>query len=312
MDAFNPLKLTPSAETSTRVIGEVFRTPLHFTSQDITREPARRGDNLTLFVADPRNPLDLIDLWNLRLFSRNVIPLNIEWIVKSSAYLRDLITKTHHPLPGNAHGIMTHTIVQFGRSITEERATSVAQEAFSGLPQGSWGLQFRYERLWHDDGEDDQIWPPERARIAAKSHDLELATSRDHIDFSVRFPSLSPEFVTRYGDSAARWVNVVSLQTYDDKENIATVLPSDFTKTRSPRIRIGGHAIVSREGWVLPQKYPNHREYLHLLDGNQAITEWLGQRGVAAKSGVDPVWWTVCRLGRFRLVEHLRLIGDRR
>ena len=28
--------------------------------------------------------------------------------------------------------------------------------------------------------------------------------------------------------------------------------------------------------------------------------------------GVDPVRWTVCRLGRFRLVEHLRLIGDRR
>ena len=29
-------------------------------------------------------------------------------------------------------------------------------------------------------------------------------------------------------------------------------------------------------------------------------------------TGVDPVRWTVCRLGRFRLVEHLRLIGDRR
>jgi hypothetical protein len=31
-----------------------------------------------------------------------------------------------------------------------------------------------------------------------------------------------------------------------------------------------------------------------------------------ATFGVDPVRWTVCRLGRFRLVEHLRLIGDRR
>jgi hypothetical protein len=284
MDVFNPLKLTPNAEMSTRVIREELRTPLYFTRQDITREPARRSDNLTLFVVDPRNPLDLIDLWNIRSFSRYVVPVNIQWLVESSGYFRDLITKNHHPLPGNPNGVMTHSIVQFGRSITEERAKAVAQEALSGLPQGSWALQFGYERLWHDDGEDDQFWPPERARIAAKSHDLELAASRDHMDLSVRFPSLSPEFVTRYGDSAARWVNVVNFQTYDDKENIATVLPSDFTKTRSPRIRIGGHAIVSREGWVLPQKYPHHREYLHLLDGSQAVTEWLGQQGVAAKS----------------------------
>jgi len=33
---------------------------------------------------------------------------------------------------------------------------------------------------------------------------------------------------------------------------------------------------------------------------------------LSPRCGVDPVRWTVCRLGRFRLVEHLRLIGDRR
>ena len=26
--------------------------------------------------------------------------------------------------------------------------------------------------------------------------------------------------------------------------------------------------------------------------------------------GVDPVWWTVCRLGRLRLLEHLCLVSD--
>jgi MFS family permease len=46
-----------------------------------------------------------------------------------------------------------------------------------------------------------------------------------------------------------------------------------------------------------------------------AIADRFGLRATmmaGAAIGVDPVRWTVCRLGRFRLVEHLRLIGDRR
>jgi hypothetical protein len=65
VDAFNPQKLQPSAQNWTTVIKEEFRTPLHFTVHGIRREPEWLSDP-TLFVVDPRNPLDLIDLWNIR------------------------------------------------------------------------------------------------------------------------------------------------------------------------------------------------------------------------------------------------------
>jgi hypothetical protein len=29
-----------------------------------------------------------------------------------------------------------------------------------------------------------------------------------------------------------------------------------------------------------------------------------------ARTGVDPVWWMVCHLGRLGFLEHLRLVGD--
>ena len=35
-----------------------------------------------------------------------------------------------------------------------------------------------------------------------------------------------------------------------------------------------------------------------------------GQNLLGIITGVDPVWWTVCHLGRFGLLEHLRLVGD--
>ncbi len=30
----------------------------------------------------------------------------------------------------------------------------------------------------------------------------------------------------------------------------------------------------------------------------------------AGTTGVDPVWWTVCRLGRLGFLEYLHLVGD--
>jgi hypothetical protein len=42
--------------------------------------------------------------------------------------------------------------------------------------------------------------------------------------------------------------------------------------------------VVSREGLVLPQHFKNHREYLNLPSGSQAITEWLEGHGIEAKA----------------------------
>jgi ribosomal protein S27E len=179
---------------------------------------------------------------------------------------------------------MIHTTVQFGRSISEDRAKAVVIPAFNDLPSGSWSFKLWYERIWDVDRTEDRISQPRRARISAASKDLEVPVATERSKLSIRFPSLSPEFANLYGDSEARWTNVLKLRSYGNEESIALVLPSDFTSEKFPRLRLTGCAFASREGLVLPQRHKNHGEYLSLLTGTQAIIEWLGQHGVEAIS----------------------------
>ena len=286
VDTFNPLQLAPTAENWTKVIKERCSTPLTFTTHRIKRQPQGYGEP-TLFVVDPNNSLDLIDLWNLRQFNPNVLPVNIEWADQAKEFLRELIVTNYRPLPGNRHGFMISTTVQVGRSISEDRAKAVVIPTFSDLPSGSWGFKLWYERIWDVDRVEDQISQPRRARISAASKDLELPVSTERSELSARFPSLSPEFASLYGYGKARWTNVLKLHTYGNWESVGLVLPSDFTKEGLPRLRLGGPAFVSREGLVLPQRYKDHGEHLSLLTGTQAIVEWLSQHDVEAKPS-DP------------------------
>ena len=55
----------------------------------------------------------------------------------------------------------------------------------------------------------------------------------------------------------------------------------------SPRLRRGRPLLVSREGFVLPQQYKDHPQFLWFFRGAEAISEWLGERGIEA-SPSDP------------------------
>ena len=86
-----------------------------------------------------------------------------------------------------------------------------------------------------------------------------------------------------YGHGAARWVNVLKFQNYGTNDTLACTLPSSFTGDISRRMRMGHATLVSREGFVLPQEYKNHSEYMRLFNGRDAIIEWLKSQGVEAK-----------------------------
>jgi hypothetical protein len=317
VDAFNPLQLAPTAENWIRVIKEGCATPLTFTTYSIKQRPHGYSEP-TLFVVDPNDSLDLIDLWNLRQFNPNVLPVNLEWADQAKDFLRELIVTNYRLLPGNPHGFMICTTVQVGRSISEDRAKAIVFPIFSDAPSGSCVFKLWYERIWNVDRVEDHLPQPRRARVAAASKDLELPVSTERSELSARFPSLSPEFAPLYGDGAARWTNVLKLHTYGNQESIALVLPSDFTKEGLPRLRLGGHTFVSREGLVLPQKYKDHGEHLSLLTGTKTIIEWLRQRGIEARpsdagriadqvlNAIGGVWGAYL----FADAETLRLLDD--
>jgi len=282
--AFDPLRLPPSGKNWTKVIKENCATPLSFTTYDIKRDHEGYSEP-TLFVADPNSSIDLIDLWNLRQFTPNVVPVNVDWASEERDFLGEFISSNYRPLPGNPHGFMIQTTVQFGRSFSEEHAKEIVTGLLEGLPQGSWSFKLWYEVIWHVDRTEDRMVRPRGARISAAATDIEFPVSTEQADRSIRFSSLSPEFASLYGDGEARWANVLRLHTYANDESIAVVLPLDFTNEGLMRLRLGGDgAIVSREGLVLPQHFKNHPEYLHLPSGTEAVVEWLRGHGVVAKS----------------------------
>ena len=280
VDAFDPTTLEPTAENWIKVVREGFRTPLQFTGQSLDVD-YRWPRDPTLFVMNPSNPLDLIDFWNLRLFRRDVLPLNLDWLPDLTDFIRDFVERTYRPLPGNPHGVMISTTVEFARSIDEGTAKSICGEILSSAPQGSWAMKPWCDSIWHRD-EDDLVVRPQRALVTAATARLDLAVAEED-ENSVRFTSVSPEFAERFGGTSARWANVLTLSDYGQRTGLALVLPSRLVDPHRNHIRLGMDPLVtSREGWVLLERYKDHGEYLRLLPGREAITGWLRRMGIEA------------------------------
>jgi len=182
---------------------------------------------------------------------------------------------------------MIHPTIQFGRSISQERAKAAVEDAgLTGLT-GTRLLMRWYDPIWEAD-RDDFVTRPQRARIVAASTDLELTVSDEGPDLRCRFVSLSPEFVDPHGIGSARWVNVLKFHNnYGISDALALTLPSSFTGEASRGLRVGETTIISREGFVLLHRFKQHREYFGLLTGQEAVINWLGRQGIEAKPS-DP------------------------
>ena len=178
-------------------------------------------DEPTIFVADPASPSDLIDLWNTRLFHGRVLPVNISWLKETKDFLIEILKANYRPLPGNPNGVMIHTTVQVGRSISEERARAAMQDA--GIVPSDpfqWAYQLWYDDIWRQ-VRDDFVSRPRRRLVTAESTNLELTIAEEDSDVSCRFASLSPEFADTYGNGTARWVNVLKFQNYGRNDTLA-------------------------------------------------------------------------------------------
>ncbi len=158
---------------------------------------------------DPVSPLDLIDYWNIRLYEPSVLPVNVNWIPDTQDFLHEFIKSNYRPLPGNPHGVMIRATVQFGRSISRERAEVIVAEAkFPELPQGSWLLKLWYDSIWVQHRDEDVVLRPKRMQVTAASSDLEMTVAASATERSIRFRTLSPDFAS--SDGPASWVNVLS------------------------------------------------------------------------------------------------------
>ncbi len=265
-----------------KVIKEEFDLPLHFTGDYLKHDTDGWGDP-TIFVLDPSSPLDLIDLWNIRQFEDQVLAVDIAWLREAKEFITEVVKLNHRPLPGNPHGVMITTTVQFARSISEDRAKSATAGAGLNSLAHEWSFKLWYDAIWSP-YRNDLVARPQRTRVWAATSDLELALEdEDGVDLRCRFRSLSPDFAPTYSDGTARWVNVLDFKNYGMNDTLALTLPLTFFDNGRSSLRIGEATIISREGFVLPQHFKDQAEYFRLLTGQEAIIDWLKSQGVEAE-----------------------------
>ncbi len=284
-DTFNPTTLMGQPSSWIRLFKEHGHTPLTFTHHDLTAN-YNSGWDLRVFVMNPRSPLDLLDLWNLRLVQRAVLPVSSEWLPDLKEYVCDLMVRNHHSMSRNGQGLTAPSTVQVGNSFSAQEAEDLVRDAFCDLPTGTWRIKLRYDPIWTRDYENSgsSISP---VRIQAESAQIEVPVVEEN-GSTIRFQALSPGFAPRHGVGHAAWVNGLSLKDYGNRHRLALALPS----TAVSAAYHGGidPLLVDREGFVLLQRFKDHRHYVMLMSGRKAVVDWFKRHGVdAAPSGAGRV-----------------------
>jgi hypothetical protein len=158
VDVCEPQTFPATAESCLKLFREGHLTPLRagLHKLDVTFE---NRDDPTIFVLDPTKTVDLIDFWNLRQFRKNVLPINVNWINQFEDMVRKLVTSNHRPLPGNKHGVMIHTTLEFARSISKATKDTIVATHFHNLPAGSAIRKDWYDPIWRTDWRNGGIQP---------------------------------------------------------------------------------------------------------------------------------------------------------
>lgn len=273
--AYSPKLATADPNAWLSVFRDKVKPPFYPTFLDLEIEP-KSPREATFFVFDHTKTSDLIDYWNTRLSETPVFPVPLCWVDELKDFVSNAIQSNHRPIPNNGFGAMITSQVTFARSVKEEVAKTVFEMFSSDCPDGSLFIG----RSTHPEHSDS--WPgSRRGRHNVKSDEARLSLEVE--GGSVSFPMPYPKFADRFGGGRYRWANVVNLSTYGPSD-LALCYPSNIDDRSFPHIAMGLHGpIVSREGWVLLERYQESIGYLRLDSGTDAICRWLKKKGIDAK-----------------------------
>ncbi len=264
---------------------QVFRdgavTPLRLSRYKLDTRRTWHSD-LVIFVFDPASSLDAIDLWNMRLESRPVLPIPCEWWGELVGDVRKILKSEHRPLQGNPHGVMHHGTVEFARSITEDRAKALMSQIGADMPERSVTIKTWRTPVWRKQPDEDRVVREQRLEITADDRRVELPVTLEN-RLSTAFANLSPTFAPPYALSNVRWINVVSLTRFRASE-VATILPFNPFDPSWPGLRLhSDYMLIGTEGWSLGEQFKDSTTYIPLLSPEEAVIGSLGRLGVEAK-----------------------------
>jgi hypothetical protein len=278
-DVYKPDKVKSSPDTWRRVFLEGAGTPLRVTRYGLN---TRRYwyHELLIFVFDPMRATDLIDLWNLRLEPRPILPVPLGWFEALGDDIQKVLKAEHRPVVGNPHGVMHKATIEFGRSIPKVKAESLVRSLKPEFPADALVVKYWRNAIWIEH-RDDRVHRDNRLKVTAKERQTDLVLKDGGL--RTTFETLQPEFSEPYGGGSHRWVNVLNISNRNN-HRIASVLPFNTANRSWPSLGIGSEAVsVGSEGWVFSQKYIHLGQYVSLLSADDAIVGSLGQRGFKAE-----------------------------
>lgn len=278
-DAFGPKRISLDGAELANLYssGSGFTSALRIGSSKIEVDYHDHSDP-ALFVLDAHEPRDLIDFWNLRAVRRYVIPVPVQWLGNLSEFCREFIVKNYRPLPGNPHGVMIRVTVMFARSIPTIDIDRLYKDHFFVDVTGANVRQDWYPQIWRPSPEIMVRQMRPTLSAGERKFDVQFIDEKPE----VRFDCLHPEFADKYGNDN-RWANVVKLQDWTFKDQIATVFPCDYKDPKFIRFQLGGEALLpTTEGFVIFPRFMNLSELWRMPDGTTAINDWLKTHGIKA------------------------------
>lgn len=269
----------PSAETWSEIVQGQAGYPLYYTCRDLSFQTNHRSDP-SIYIFDPEKPSDVIDFWNFRIFTRNVMPVNSRWLSQSRETIAEFIRRNYRPLPTNRNGVMIRSAVHVARSLDLDSVVSELNLAEFELPEHSCSFQGWYHQIWRAWDDEERFARPVTSVLSAAERDVQITpTGEDRM--MVRFPTLAPEFDGGMVGVGPKWVNTVSVKQYTSEPDVALVLPSAGFENRRHYPNVGtGKQFVSREGFVTFHNFAHNESYLELPSPAQAIESWLASEGI--------------------------------
>ncbi len=286
-DVYKPHKLKSGHEAWRKVFMERGVTPLITTRYGIDLKRSWQN-NLVVFIFDPKQSIDLIDLWNMRSEPNPLLPVPIAWFPDLAEDIRKVIIGEFRPLQGNPNGVMRHATVEFSRGIKESAIERVVENLRQGMPpsdekggQSPLVIKQWRNRVW-DHHNNDFIRGPFRMQLSAKKHRTSLSVNISD-RATVEFETLSPDFAKEYGGHGLRWVNSIQLSHFRS-DSVATIFPFNTFDRRWPHLTLGMDPVmIGSEGWVFGQHYKNTSQTITLPSQEEAVIGSLKVIGVEAE-----------------------------
>ncbi|WP_050802671.1 hypothetical protein [Komagataeibacter europaeus] len=305
---FKPKEIpaSPDAWRSAFRMGHL--TPLRFTRYKIEAE-AEWNDILTLFVFDPASTLDCIDIWNMRSEQRSVLPVPVDWWADLLPDIRALLKLEHRPIKGNLHGLMHDSIIEFARSISEDRANELTKEIVGDLPKEAAIFKLWRTPVWR--APTKQQHSRDEVPLALKSAEKYITLSVDEMSRAATFETLAPEFAYKCGFGKLRWINTVQPSHFHG-DHLGTTLPFNTFDPYSTMIQgFGESVLIGREGWSIGLQYKDINARLTIPSPESAVISALKRFGIEARLS-EPGHIAKQILGHIDGLRGMRLLADAR